>query len=88
LNKLNNLAILLGAVDSAGLQDDVEQELFNLVIAFVIVGGVELVAGAVYVSTWTYTGEQQALRIKEKFVRASMKQDAEWLEALKLDSPP
>lgn len=80
LDKFNNLAILLGAIGGEGLMNAVEQELLNLVIAFVVVGGVELVAGAIYVAAWTYTGEQQALRIKEKFVRASMKQDAEWFD--------
>jgi ABC-type multidrug transport system fused ATPase/permease subunit len=79
LDKFNNLA-KLASIGGSGLQDALEQELFNLVIAFVVVGCVELVTGAIYVSTWTYTGEQQALRIKEKFVRASMKHDAEWFD--------
>lgn len=36
--------------------------------------------GFVYVSIWTYTGQRQSLRIKEKFVKSCLRQDAEWFD--------
>ncbi|KAL3769215.1 hypothetical protein ACHAWO_000861 [Cyclotella atomus] len=53
-----------------------EQELITLCIGFAGVGGICLVTGFAYVSIWTCTGEQQALRIQKEFVRAYLNQDA------------
>ena len=80
LDKFSNLAKLISIIGGAGLQAKLQEELNRLVIAFVIVGVIALVCGTLYVALWTYTGEQQALRIKEKFVRSAMKQDAEWFD--------
>ncbi|KAG7348908.1 multidrug ABC transporter ATPase/permease [Nitzschia inconspicua] len=48
--------------------------------AFMIVGGVVFAAGSLFVSIWTYTGEQQALRIQKAFVRSALNQDAAWFD--------
>lgn len=58
----------------ADLLDVVQHELNQLCIAFAILGAVSLVSGGAYVSIWTYTGEKQALRIKEKFVKSAFHQ--------------
>lgn len=64
-----------------GLMDLLEQEFIKLCIAFAGVGGaICLVTGFAYVSIWTYTGEQQALRIQKEFVRACLNQDAAWFD--------
>jgi len=80
LDKLSNIGILINAIGSAGLQDLLQQELNRLVIAFVIVGVLSLVCGTLYVAIWTYTGERQALRIKDKFVQSALKQDSTWFD--------
>lgn len=72
LNQFSNLGFLINA--GVDLMDVVQQELNKLVIAFAILGGVSLVAGSLYVSIWTYTGEKQALRIKERFVKSAFHQ--------------
>jgi ATP-binding cassette subfamily B (MDR/TAP) protein 1 len=81
LDTFSNLAVLIeksgGAQD---LMDLLEQELIKLCIAFAGVGAICLVTGFAYVSIWTYTGEQQALRIQKEFVRACLNQDAAWFD--------
>jgi len=72
LDKFSNLGFLINA--GADLMDVVQQELNRLVIAFAILGAISLVSGSLYVSIWTYTGEKQALRIKEKFVKSAFHQ--------------
>lgn len=72
LDKFSNLGFLINA--GANLMDVVQEELNKLVIAFAILGAISLIAGSLYVSIWTYTGEKQALRIKEKFVKSAFHQ--------------
>ena len=72
LDKFSNLGFLINA--GANLMDVVQEELNKLVIAFAILGGISLLSGSLYVSIWTYTGEKQALRIKEKFVKSAFHQ--------------
>jgi len=86
LNKFSNLGFLINA--GVNLMDVVQEELNKLVIAFAILGAVSLVAGSLYVSIWTYTGEKQALRIKEKFVKSAFHQDAEWFDENSRDELP
>ena len=88
LDKFSNLAFLITIIGGAGLQQKLQEELNNLVIAFVIVGCVCLVTGTLYVSIWTYTGEKQALRIKEKFVRSALQQDAAWFDTHNREEMP
>ena len=80
LDTFSNLAALIQRVGSEGLMETIEQELLRLCVAFAIVGLICLVTGTIYVSIWTYTGEKQALRIQNQFVRASMNQDAAWFD--------
>jgi ATP-binding cassette, subfamily B (MDR/TAP), member 1 len=70
--------ILQGAGEEAF--DMLQQELYKLCIAFLLLGAVSLLVGFCYVAIWTYTGERQALRIKEQFVHAALRQDAEWFD--------
>ena len=80
LDKFSNLGFLINA--GANLIDVVQEELNKLVIAFAILGAISLIAGSLYVSIWTYTGEKQALRIKEKFVKSAFHQ-GKWRMVLK-----
>lgn len=86
LDKFSNLGFLINA--GANLMDVVQEELNKLVIAFAILGAISLIAGSLYVSIWTYTGEKQALRIKEKFVKSAFHQDAEWFDMNNRDELP
>lgn len=79
LDKFSNLGFLIEA--GVDLMEVVEKELNRLVISFAILGGVSLVSGSVYVSLWTYTGEQQAMRIMKRYVESCFHQDAEWFDA-------
>jgi len=80
LDTFSQLATLIiaGAADKAF--EALKQELNNLCWGFAVLGAISLFVGFGYVSIWTYTGESQSLRIKEKFVRAALKQDAEWFD--------
>lgn len=80
LNKLSNLGVLISSIGGDGLDALLQEELNRLVIAFVIVGVIALVCGTLYVAIWTYTGERQALRIKDKFVQSALKQDSAWFD--------
>lgn len=53
----------------------------TLIWSFVILGVVSLFSGSAYVSIWTYTGERQALRIREAFVRSALRQDSTWFDS-------
>jgi len=81
LDTFSNLAALIQRVGSEGLMSYINQELMNLCIAFAVVGLICLVTGTISVSIWTYTGEKQALRIQNQFVRSSLNQDAAWFDA-------
>jgi len=74
-------AIIAKAGENADLFALLRTELNKLCIAFAIVGGICLVTGFIYVSIWTYTGEQQSLRIQKQFVRSCLNQDAEWYDS-------
>mmetsp|Transcript_23253 Transcript_23253/g.34328 ORF Transcript_23253/g.34328 Transcript_23253/m.34328 type:complete len:1363 (+) Transcript_23253:161-4249(+) len=86
LDKFSNLGFLINA--GADLLDVVQKELNNLCIAFAVLGAVSLATGGLYVSIFTYTGEKQALRIKEKFVRSAFHQDATWFDENSRDELP
>ena len=82
LDKFSNLAKLIDNVglDQESLKKTLEDELNQMVIAFVYVGALMLGTGAIYVTIWTYTGERQALRIQERFVHSALQQDASWFD--------
>ena len=80
LNRFSTLANLINAIGGSVLQSAVQEQLNNLVIGFVILGAVSLFTGSTYVGLWTYTGEKQALRIKEKYVKSALKQDAKFFD--------
>ncbi len=82
LDTFSSLATLMGkAGENVDLFELLRTELNKLCVAFAIVGGVCLVTGFIYVSIWTYTGEQQSLRIQKQFVRSCLNQDAEWYDS-------
>ena len=80
LDTFSNLGRLINTIGGEGLMETLEQELLDLAIAFMIVGGVVFISGSSYVAIWTYTGEQQALRIQKSFVKSAMNQDAAWFD--------
>ncbi|KAL3903815.1 MAG: hypothetical protein SGILL_010303, partial [Bacillariaceae sp.] len=82
LDTFSNLGRLINSSPgNAGLMDTLRDQLLQLSLAFMIVGVVVFVAGSLYVAIWTYTGEQQALRIQKAFVQSAMNQDAAWFDA-------
>jgi len=88
LDQFSNIATVINAIGGEGLEQRLQDELNNLVMAFLYVGIIALVCGTLYVALWTYTGEQQSLRIKEKYVRSALKQDAEWFDTHNRDELP
>ena len=77
LETFNNIGKIVNAGgDISVLQDEMDK----LVISFAVLGAVSLFSGAMYVSLWTYTGERQALRIRELFVRGIFRQELAWLD--------
>ncbi|KAL3780127.1 hypothetical protein HJC23_001316 [Cyclotella cryptica] len=89
LDAFSNMAVVIeisGGTNS--LMDELRQELNKLCIGFAVVGLISLVCGFAYVSLWTYTGEQQALRIQKEFVRACLNQDAAWFDKNDRDTLP
>lgn len=58
-----------------------KEQMNKLIWSFLILGVVSLFSGSFYVSMWTYTGEQQALRIRQAFVRSAFRQDAKWFDS-------
>eukprot|EP00529_Nitzschia_sp_RCC80_P006757 CAMPEP_0113456924 /NCGR_PEP_ID=MMETSP0014_2-20120614/9140_1 /TAXON_ID=2857 /ORGANISM="Nitzschia sp." /LENGTH=1428 /DNA_ID=CAMNT_0000348397 /DNA_START=343 /DNA_END=4629 /DNA_ORIENTATION=- /assembly_acc=CAM_ASM_000159 len=81
LDTFSNLGRLINTIGGEGLMETLEKKLFELAIAFMIVGLVVFVCGSAYVAIWTYTGERQALRIQKSFVQSAMNQDAAWFDA-------
>jgi ABC-type multidrug transport system fused ATPase/permease subunit len=80
LETFNSIGLLVNTIGGDATLDLLLSELYRLCWLFGIVGGVSLVVGAGYVAIWTYTGEKQALRIREKFVRAAFRQEAAWFD--------
>jgi len=82
LDTFSSLGSILSRVgENADLFALLRSELNKLCIAFAIVGVVCLVTGFIYVSIFTYTGEQQSLRIQKQFVRSCLNQDAAWYDS-------
>ena len=81
LDKFSSLGALIGIIGGTGLEKVLKQELNNLALGFALVGVVSLVSGASYVSIWTYTGQQQSLRIKRKCIDCAFHQDATWYDS-------
>jgi len=61
--------------------DLLKGQMDKLIWSFLVLGVVSLFSGSLYVSLWTYTGERQALRIREAFVRSAFRQDAKWFDS-------
>ena len=77
LETFNNIGKLISAGADISI---IRDELYKLIYSFAILGGVTLVSGSCYVASWTYTGEKQTLRIREKFVHSAVRQDASWFD--------
>jgi ATP-binding cassette, subfamily B (MDR/TAP), member 1 len=58
-----------------GTAADIKSVVAEFCIIFVVVGSITLCSGFIQVLTWTVTGERQALRIKEAYVHAILRQD-------------
>ncbi|KAL3929994.1 MAG: hypothetical protein SGARI_004610, partial [Bacillariaceae sp.] len=81
LDTFSNLGRLINAnPGNSGLMDTLQDQLLQLSLAFMIVGVIVFVTGSMYVAIWTYTGEQQALRIQKAFVKSALNQDAAWFD--------
>jgi ABC-type multidrug transport system fused ATPase/permease subunit len=81
LETFNSIGILVNTIGGEATMDLLLSELYRLCWLFGIVGGVSLIVGSGYVTIWTYTGEKQALRIRELFVRAAFRQEAAWFDS-------
>lgn len=77
LETFNNIGKIINAGGDISILKD---QLYSLIYSFAIVGFVSLVSGAVYVAVFTYTGERQTLRIRERFVRSALRQEAAWFD--------
>ena len=78
LETFNNIGkIVRAGGDISILADQMNQ----LIYSFAIVGAVSLFSGTFYVAIFTYTGERQTLRIREKFVKSAFRQEAAWFDA-------
>ena len=77
LETFNNIGKIIGAGGDISIISD---ELFKLIYSFAILGVVTLIAGSAYVAIWTYTGERQTLRIKQKFVTNALRQEMAWFD--------
>lgn len=77
LETFNNIGKIIGAGGDVSILLD---ELYTLIYSFAILGAISLVSGFSYVSLWTYTGESQALRIREKFVKGAFRQERAWFD--------
>jgi ATP-binding cassette, subfamily B (MDR/TAP), member 1 len=58
-----------------GTSTDIKSVVAEFCVIFVVVGSITLCSGFIQVLTWTVTGERQALRIKEAYVHAILRQD-------------
>jgi len=71
----------IGKIIAAGGSIDIlMDEMYKLIYSFAVVGAVTLVSGTTYVALWTYTGEQQTLRIRQKFVDSALRQEMAWFD--------
>ncbi|KAL3912758.1 MAG: hypothetical protein SGILL_006759, partial [Bacillariaceae sp.] len=77
LQTFNNIGKIIGAGGDISILSD---ELYKLIYSFAILGVVTLIAGSAYVAIWTYTGERQTLRIKQKFVTNALRQEMAWFD--------
>jgi ABC-type multidrug transport system fused ATPase/permease subunit len=80
LETFNSIGKLVNTIGGDATLEILVDELYQLCWSFAVVGSVALVSGSTYVAIWTYTGEKQALRIRENFVRAAFRQDAAWFD--------
>lgn len=53
---------------------DIKDVVNGFCVVFVVVGAFSFVSGFAFVLCWTIAGERQALRIKEAYVQAIMRQ--------------
>lgn len=77
LQTFNEIGTIIAAGGSITILLD---EMYKLIYSFAIVGGVSLFSGAAYVSTWTYVGEAQTLRIRKAFVKSALTQEMAWFD--------
>ena len=80
LDTFNNIGKLMNEVGGEAAINLLTDQLYQLCWSFAVVGFVSLLSGSLYVGLWSYTGERQALRIREKFVQAAFRQDAKWFD--------
>ncbi|KAG5184898.1 ATP-binding cassette, sub-family B, member 1A [Tribonema minus] len=65
-----------------GLNDstDIKTVVQGFCLVFLVVGIVASVCGFIFVLCWTIAGERQALRLKEAYVKAILRQDVGWFD--------
>lgn len=80
LDTFSSLGVLLSMGGGDAVEETLKKEMAKLSAAFLIVGAITFISGSLYVSIWTFTGEQQTLRIRKAFVRSVLNQDASWFD--------
>lgn len=80
-SQFSNLGTIINTIGGEAAIDALKSQMNTLIWSFVILGVVSLFSGSLYVSLWTYTGERQALRIRQAFVRSAFQQDAKWYDS-------
>jgi len=82
LETFNSIGKLVNTIGGEATLELLIDQLYQLCWSFAVVGGVSLVSGTTYVAIWTYTGENQALRIRQQFVRGAFRQDSTWFDMM------
>lgn len=68
------------ALDGFHDLNDIKSKVQDFALLFCIFGCIVLFTGFIQVSCWTITGERQALRIKESYVAAILRQNVAWFD--------
>ena len=61
-------------LDGLNLSDGLSGVVSQFCLIFLVIGGISAVAGFTFVMCWSVSGERQALRIKEAYVEAILRQ--------------
>jgi len=80
LDTFSSLGVLLSMGGGDAVEETLKKEMTKLSAAFLIVGAITFISGSLYVFIWTFTGEQQTVRIRKAFVRSVLNQDASWFD--------
>ena len=65
-----------------GNPENFSHEIAKLCISFTVLGAANLVSGWLQVSLWTWSGERQAHKHREKYVKAILSQEIGWFDTI------